>query len=147
MLARATGVFKSTLVTSKKNVISGVHVSSSKGISPSVDCAVSKVAPTFGSLQQQRSFHVSALMLAVPKKRQSHSRSRIRRHNTCNQLLMKHFTHYHKCKNCNKTTLRHNVCTHCGWYKGQAVTLKARRKAEKQAQKLATSEAPTTTDV
>lgn len=45
---------------------------------------------------------------------------------------MKHFTHYHKCSNCQQVTLRHQVCKHCGWYKGQPITLKAKEKFKKK---------------
>lgn len=45
---------------------------------------------------------------------------------------MKHFTHYFKCGNCQKVTVRHQVCKHCGWYKGQPITLKAKEKFQKK---------------
>lgn len=132
MLTRATSIFKTTSLGNKRTCVPSSNASLNNKVAQTGNI-VSTIHNLFGqsSLLQKRSFHISAMLLAVPKKRQSHSRSRLRRHGTSNQLLKKHFTHYAKCKHCGKTTVRHNVCVHCGWYKGQPVTLKARRKEAK----------------
>ena len=59
--------------------------------------------------------------MAVPKKRTGHSAQGKRR---SNWKATKPATT--KCPNCGETVLTHTVCTACGTYKGQAVSLKDR---------------------
>ena len=71
--------------------------------------------------------------MAVPKKRTGHSAQGKRRSNW--KATKPAIT---KCPNCGETVLTHTVCTACGTYKGQAVSLKDRVaevavKAEKPA--------------
>ena len=75
--------------------------------------------------------------MAVPKKRTGHSAQGKRR---SNWKATKPATT--KCPNCGETVLTHTVCTACGTYKGQAVSLKDRVaevavKEEKPAKKTA----------
>ena len=81
--------------------------------------------------------------MAVPKKRTGHS---AQGHRRSNWKANKPETT--KCPNCGATVLTHTVCTECGTYKGQPVSLKDRnvaveakedkkvaKKAEKEAKK------------
>jgi hypothetical protein len=38
---------------------------------------------------------------------------------------MKDWGHHRPCLHCGKEILMHNVCHHCGWYKGQPIFLRA----------------------
>ena len=60
--------------------------------------------------------------MAVPKKRTGHSAQGQRRSNW--KALKPETT---KCPNCGATVLTHTVCTACGTYKGQPVSLKDRK--------------------
>lgn len=60
--------------------------------------------------------------MAVPKKRTGHSAQGHRRSNW--KALKPETT---KCPNCGETVLTHTVCTACGTYKGQPVSLKDRK--------------------
>ncbi len=60
--------------------------------------------------------------MAVPKKRTGHSAQGHRRSNW--KALKPETT---KCPNCGATVLTHTVCTACGTYKGQPVSLKDRK--------------------
>lgn len=75
--------------------------------------------------------------MAVPKKRTGHSAQGSRR---SNWKATKPTTT--KCPNCGETVLTHTVCTACGTYKGQPVSLKDRVEevAEKPAKKSAKKE-------
>lgn len=70
--------------------------------------------------------------MAVPKKRTGHS---AQGHRRSNWKATKPETT--KCPNCGETVLTHTVCTACGTYKGQPVSLKDRVEevAEKPAKK------------
>lgn len=72
--------------------------------------------------------------MAVPKKRTGHS---AQGHRRSNWKATKPETT--KCPNCGETVLTHTVCTACGTYKGQPVSLKDRKEdsaaAEKPAKK------------
>lgn len=72
--------------------------------------------------------------MAVPKKRTGHS---AQGHRRSNWKATKPETT--KCPNCGATVLTHTVCTECGTYKGQPVSLKDRQEAaaveEKKAAK------------
>jgi large subunit ribosomal protein L32 len=72
--------------------------------------------------------------MAVPKKRTGHS---AQGHRRSNWKATKPETT--KCPNCGATVLTHTVCTACGTYKGQPVSLKDRKevtvKEEKPAKK------------
>ncbi|MFI3300557.1 MAG: 50S ribosomal protein L32 [Candidatus Gastranaerophilales bacterium] len=57
--------------------------------------------------------------MAVPKKRTGHSAQGHRRSNW--KATKPEVT---KCQNCGETVLTHTVCTACGTYKGQPVSLK-----------------------
>lgn len=59
--------------------------------------------------------------MAVPKKRTGHS---AQGHRRSNWKANKPETT--KCPNCGETVLTHTVCTSCGTYKGQPVSLKDR---------------------
>ncbi len=59
--------------------------------------------------------------MAVPKKRTGHS---AQGHRRSNWKATKPETT--KCPNCGETVLAHTVCTACGTYKGQPVSLKDR---------------------
>ena len=59
--------------------------------------------------------------MAVPKKRTGHS---AQGHRRSNWKATKPATT--KCPNCGETVLAHTVCTACGTYKGQPVSLKDR---------------------
>lgn len=59
--------------------------------------------------------------MAVPKKRTGHS---AQGHRRSNWKATKPTTT--KCPNCGATVLTHTVCTECGTYKGQPVSLKDR---------------------
>lgn len=79
--------------------------------------------------------------MAVPKKRTGHS---AQGHRRSNWKANKPETT--KCPNCGATVLTHTVCTECGTYKGQPVSLKDRNdaveaKVEKKAAKKAEKEA------
>lgn len=60
--------------------------------------------------------------MAVPKKRTGHS---AQGHRRSNWKATKPETT--KCPNCGETVLTHTVCTACGTYKGQPVSLKDRK--------------------
>lgn len=60
--------------------------------------------------------------MAVPKKRTGHS---AQGHRRSNWKATKPETT--KCPNCGSTVLTHTVCTACGTYKGQPVSLKDRK--------------------
>ena len=60
--------------------------------------------------------------MAVPKKRTGHS---AQGHRRSNWKATKPETT--KCPNCGATVLTHTVCTECGTYKGQPVSLKDRK--------------------
>ncbi len=60
--------------------------------------------------------------MAVPKKRTGHS---AQGHRRSNWKASKPVTV--KCPNCGETVLAHTVCTACGTYKGQPVSLKDRK--------------------
>ncbi len=56
--------------------------------------------------------------MAVPKQRQTRSRTR-RRRGGHNKLQEKRLV---VCTNCNKDILPHTACTYCGFYKGKKVS-------------------------
>ena len=62
--------------------------------------------------------------MAVPKKRTGHSAQGKRRSNW--KATKPALT---KCPNCGQAVLAHTVCTACGTYKGQPVSLKDRKEA------------------
>ncbi len=68
--------------------------------------------------------------MAVPKKRTGHS---AQGHRRSNWKATKPETT--KCPNCGETVLTHTVCTACGTYKGQPVSLKDRVDAVKEEKK------------
>jgi large subunit ribosomal protein L32 len=80
--------------------------------------------------------------MAVPKKRTGHS---AQGHRRSNWKATKPETT--KCPNCGATVLTHTVCTACGTYKGQPVSLKDRKevtvKEEKKPAKKSTKKAET----
>ena len=65
--------------------------------------------------------------MAVPKKRTGHSAQGSRRSNW--KATKPETT---KCPNCGATVLAHTVCTACGTYKGQPVSLKDRKEEVKE---------------
>ena len=79
--------------------------------------------------------------MAVPKKRTGHS---AQGHRRSNWKATKPATT--KCPNCGETVLAHTVCTACGTYKGQPVSLKDRveeapaKPAKKSTKKVAGAE-------
>lgn len=68
--------------------------------------------------------------MAVPKKRTGHSAQGSRRSNW--KATKPETT---KCPNCGATVLAHTVCTACGTYKGQPVSLKDRVEEVKETKK------------
>lgn len=91
--------------------------------------------------------------MAVPKKRTGHS---AQGHRRSNWKATKPETT--KCPNCGETVLTHTVCTACGTYKGQPVSLKDRveevaevkktaKKSSKKAEKVEEVKAEETTEV
>ena len=68
--------------------------------------------------------------MAVPKKRTGHS---AQGHRRSNWKATKPETT--KCPNCGATVLTHTVCTACGTYKGQPVSLKDRKEVEVKEEK------------
>ena len=66
--------------------------------------------------------------MAVPKKRTGHS---AQGHRRSNWKATRPTTT--KCPNCGATVLTHTVCTECGTYKGQPVSLKDKAIAPKAA--------------
>ena len=68
--------------------------------------------------------------MAVPKKRTGHSAQGSRRSNW--KATKPETT---KCPNCGATVLAHTVCTACGTYKGQPVSLKDRKEEVKETKK------------
>lgn len=88
--------------------------------------------------------------MAVPKKRTGHS---AQGHRRSNWKATKPETT--KCPNCGETVLTHTVCTACGTYKGQPVSLKDRKeeavveekKTAKKSAKQAKEEAPSVEEV
>lgn len=87
--------------------------------------------------QQVRAFHVSSIPAAVPKKKQSYSRVRVRTHSQNWQIRLQNWSHRHPCSHCGKEILRHNVCQHCGWYKGVPIFLRAVKRDEAKKAKAA----------
>ena len=76
--------------------------------------------------------------MAVPKKRTGHS---AQGHRRSNWKATKPATT--KCPNCGETVLAHTVCTACGTYKGQPVSLKDRvEEAPAKPAKKSTKKAP-----
>lgn len=65
--------------------------------------------------------------MAVPKKRTGHS---AQGHRRSNWKATKPETT--KCPNCGATVLTHTVCTACGTYKGQPVSLKDKAAAAEE---------------
>ena len=65
--------------------------------------------------------------MAVPKKRTGHSAQGSRRSNW--KATKPETT---KCPNCGATVLAHTVCTACGTYKGQPVSLKDKKEEVKE---------------
>ncbi|MEA3273451.1 MAG: 50S ribosomal protein L32 [Patescibacteria group bacterium] len=67
--------------------------------------------------------------MAVPKQKQSKSRTRRRRSHHAlkpTQLV--------KCSHCGKMKLNHTICDHCGYYKGrQVIDVLARKKPKKNS--------------
>ncbi len=55
--------------------------------------------------------------MAVPKRRQSKSRSAIRRA----QVMKQPVPHFSPCPRCQEPRLAHQVCKACGYYKGRMV--------------------------
>ena len=54
--------------------------------------------------------------MAVPKRRTSHSKTRMgRAHHAIKPPAMA------LCDHCQQVRLPHRVCAHCGWYKGRQV--------------------------
>lgn len=93
--------------------------------------------------------------MAVPKKRTGHS---AQGHRRSNWKATKPETT--KCPNCGATVLTHTVCTECGTYKGQPVSLKDRvaetpvkeekkpaKKSTKKAEKVEEAKAEVETEV
>ena len=70
--------------------------------------------------------------MAVPKKRTGHSAQGSRRSNW--KATKPETT---KCPNCGATVLAHTVCTACGTYKGQPVSLKDKAAEKKVSTKKA----------
>ena len=68
--------------------------------------------------------------MAVPKKRTGHSAQGKRR---ANWKATKPETTV--CSNCGQPVLAHTVCTACGYYKGQPVSLKDKAEAAKEVKK------------
>ena len=68
--------------------------------------------------------------MAVPKKRTGHSAQGKRR---ANWKATKPETTV--CSNCGQPVLAHTVCTACGFYKGQPVSLKDKAEAAKEVKK------------
>jgi large subunit ribosomal protein L32 len=58
--------------------------------------------------------------MAVPKKRQSHSRTRMRR---AHDFLTP--TWWLTCPQCNEPHLPHTVCSNCGYYRSKEVVPKS----------------------
>ncbi len=56
--------------------------------------------------------------MAVPKQRQTRSRTRRRRGGHDKVQMKKLIT----CTNCQKEILPHRACSHCGYYKGEKIT-------------------------
>ncbi|MCD6123607.1 50S ribosomal protein L32 [bacterium] len=54
--------------------------------------------------------------MAVPKKRQSNTRTRKRRTHYKIQAV-----NYVECPNCHEPKLPHRVCPHCGYYDGMPI--------------------------
>jgi large subunit ribosomal protein L32 len=55
--------------------------------------------------------------MAVPKQRQTRSRTRRRRGGHDKVQMKKLIT----CTNCQKEILPHRACSHCGYYKGEEI--------------------------
>jgi large subunit ribosomal protein L32 len=55
--------------------------------------------------------------MAVPKRKQSKSRSAIRRA----QVMKQPIPHFIPCPRCNEPHLAHRVCASCGYYKDRQV--------------------------
>lgn len=68
--------------------------------------------------------------MAVPKKRTGHS---AQGHRRSNWKASKPVTV--KCPNCGETVIAHTVCTACGTYKGQPVSLKDRKEGAVEQKK------------
>ena len=63
--------------------------------------------------------------MAVPKRKQSKSRSAIRRA----QVMKRDVPQTVKCPRCEERTLPHRVCTSCGYYKDRLVVEKEEESA------------------
>ena len=55
--------------------------------------------------------------MAVPKRKQSHSRTNLRRSNNSKMTAPTMV----KCSNCGEYNLAHRVCKSCGHYKGEEI--------------------------
>ena len=75
--------------------------------------------------------------MAVPKKRTGARKQATRR---ANWKALKPATT--KCSNCGATVLAHTVCTECGYYKGQPVSLKDKAKAAEAKAEEKSAEVP-----
>ena len=58
--------------------------------------------------------------MAVPKRKQSHSRTNLRR-STNSKLTAPTMA---KCKQCGEYNLTHRVCSECGYYNGKEIVKK-----------------------
>ena len=66
--------------------------------------------------------------MAVPKKRRSKSKRRIKR-----ALWKAAVPNLHKCSNCGSYGLSHHVCMTCGHYKGrQVIKIKVKTPSDKE---------------
>ena len=59
--------------------------------------------------------------MAVPKRKQSHSRTNLRRSNNSKMTAPTMV----KCSNCGEYNLAHRVCSACGFYAGKEIIKKA----------------------
>lgn len=80
--------------------------------------------------------------MAVPKKRTGHS---AQGHRRSNWKATKPETT--KCPNCGETVLTHTVCTACGTYKGQPVSLKDKAAASAEVKPVKKAAAPKAEEV
>jgi ribosomal protein L32 len=102
-----------------------------KILEPTTVNKVASLAP-LGSIFGIRSLHTSNALEAVPKKRTSHRRTRIK---WKNRMFMTPQTHNHACTNCGTWTRNYNICGGCGWYDGKPVTSEARAKFAAEQEK------------
>ena len=131
----ATARYSKALSSSQKSQISKPSTPSS---SISESSTIRAPVALFG--QQVRSFHVSSIPAAVPKKKQSYSRVRVRTHSQNWQIRLSEWSHRQPCSHCGKMILRHNVCQHCGWYKGMPIYLRAVKREEMKKARAALKE-------